>query len=161
MDFFSHCVCNEDLKATYRKLAMCFHPDKGGDPALMVELQKQYEAWQPKTYSQDKYQFNTINRNGANHNRNSTIPFDHPIRDEIRDLQGVIAQLEREKEQLIQQATYYCELAASKSRMIDEVAKEAKEYFDKLKAIEDRRKKEMIMNPYDRMIKAIKEWWVS
>ncbi len=47
MDFFSDCQNETQTKEVYRKLSKHFHPDKGGDSALQVELQKQYDNWNP------------------------------------------------------------------------------------------------------------------
>lgn len=47
MDFFCDCVSQEDTKKTFNKLAKCFHPDKGGNKDLMIELKRQYDNWSP------------------------------------------------------------------------------------------------------------------
>lgn len=48
MDFFTLCKNKTEAKSVFRKLSKCFHPDKGGQNDLMVELQKQFDAWTPK-----------------------------------------------------------------------------------------------------------------
>lgn len=85
MKFFSDCKSENEKKTIYRKLAKCFHPDKGGSVELMVELKKQYDEWKldsiyenilKEGFKQDQFSFKI--------NRHSTIPHDHPIHDEIR-----------------------------------------------------------------------------
>lgn len=44
MNFFNECKTEEERKALYRKLAKLFHPDRGGDCELLVELNKQYNS---------------------------------------------------------------------------------------------------------------------
>ena len=103
MDFFSECKDKEEAKKVYRTLAKCFHPDKGGNNELMLQLKQQYEKFEPKynnfnqkrtsfyeqVFDDAKYQFNRINRN-------SHIPFDHPIHDIVRGLNSRIEALERQ-----------------------------------------------------------------
>lgn len=77
MDFFSSCKTKEDAKKIFRQLAKMFHPDKSGDSTLMLELQRQHDAFDPnKTLHADipnnlnrgyewkrsSYTFNTTNR---------------------------------------------------------------------------------------------------
>lgn len=45
MKFFYGCTNEKEAKEIYRKLAKCFHPDKGGSDDLMIELKKQYDNW--------------------------------------------------------------------------------------------------------------------
>ena len=42
-DFFASCETPDDVRKTYRALAMKMHPDHGGDTAGMQELNRQYE----------------------------------------------------------------------------------------------------------------------
>jgi len=49
MKFFHGCTSAEEAKKTYRQLAKCFHPDKGGSTELMTKLQEQYESWDTPT----------------------------------------------------------------------------------------------------------------
>lgn len=51
MDFFSHCTTKEEARTVFKKLCKCFHPDKGGDETLMIELKKQYDNWHPSGHS--------------------------------------------------------------------------------------------------------------
>ena len=42
MKFFNECSTLEEVKATYKRLAMQNHPDRGGDTAVMQEINKEY-----------------------------------------------------------------------------------------------------------------------
>lgn len=42
MFYFKDCATLEDVKACYKKLAMQYHPDRGGDTATMQEINKEY-----------------------------------------------------------------------------------------------------------------------
>ena len=43
MQFFKNIETLEDLKKAYRKLAVEHHPDKGGDPEIMKQVNAAYE----------------------------------------------------------------------------------------------------------------------
>jgi len=43
MNWFSGCNTPEAIKIKYRKLAMQYHPDRGGDNATMPEINAQYQ----------------------------------------------------------------------------------------------------------------------
>ena len=43
MNFFENVKTLDELRKEYRRLAMIYHPDKGGDTALMQVLNNQYE----------------------------------------------------------------------------------------------------------------------
>ncbi len=42
MKWFNECKTVDEVKATYKKLAKEFHPDLGGDTAIMQEINKEY-----------------------------------------------------------------------------------------------------------------------
>ena len=43
MNYFFYCQTLQELKATYRRLAMTNHPDRGGDLEVMKKINTQYE----------------------------------------------------------------------------------------------------------------------
>ncbi len=57
MDFFSNCKTKEEAKATFKRLCKCFHPDKGGEEALMIELKRQYDVWNPMQKQMNTFNF--------------------------------------------------------------------------------------------------------
>jgi len=42
MKFFKDCNTIDEVKASYKRLAMLHHPDRGGDTATMQEINKEY-----------------------------------------------------------------------------------------------------------------------
>ena len=42
MKYFTNCKTLDELKAAYRKLALRFHPDHGGDTATMQQINNEY-----------------------------------------------------------------------------------------------------------------------
>lgn len=90
MDFFSDCKSKEEAKSTYKRLCKCFHPDKGGEESLMIELKKQYDAWDPYFQRADaphKFNFN-ITRNAL----------DNVYENKITELNRIIYKLRQESE---------------------------------------------------------------
>jgi len=85
MKFFTDCTTQEEAKKLYHKLAKLFHPDKGGDNEMMIELKKQYDAWDSHSYQNTPsgYQFNTI----------YTDRFDRPLAKENFNLKNQVASL--------------------------------------------------------------------
>lgn len=59
MDFFSKCKDKEEAKKTFHNLAKFFHPDKGGDSEMMIELKKQYDNFNPNLQKNDPLIFKT------------------------------------------------------------------------------------------------------
>jgi|HubBroStandDraft_2_1064218.scaffolds.fasta_scaffold34457_3 hypothetical protein len=45
MGWFDNCKTEDDAKLLFRKLAKLFHPDKGGDNDLMMQLQSHYDSF--------------------------------------------------------------------------------------------------------------------
>lgn len=43
MKYFNECKTLEEVKTTYRKLALKYHPDLGGDLAVMQEINREYK----------------------------------------------------------------------------------------------------------------------
>lgn len=44
MSYFSNCKTLDELKATYKRLALKYHPDCGGDVRIMQEVNAEYET---------------------------------------------------------------------------------------------------------------------
>ena len=42
-NFFINCTSIEDVKQLYKKLAMQYHPDKGGDTLTMQQINAEYQ----------------------------------------------------------------------------------------------------------------------
>ena len=42
MIYFKHCTTLDEVKATYRDLAMKNHPDRGGDTETMQAINREY-----------------------------------------------------------------------------------------------------------------------
>ena len=111
MDFFSACLGEDQVKETYRKLAMAFHPDRGGDPALMKELQKQYEFWaknsesrkdERKPYFNSSWPGSTQNYEGSR-SRTNTDSGERLAQERCRFLEGRNRQLQGENHAHVQQ----------------------------------------------------------
>lgn len=89
MDFFSNCKTKEEAKATFKRLCKCFHPDKGGEEALMIELTRQYDAWKP-SYEAQGYRFN-FSVNGG-----SGVYLNGVYEQKISELNGLVHHLRNE-----------------------------------------------------------------
>jgi hypothetical protein len=55
MKFFDECQTLDEVKSTYKKLAMLHHPDRGGDTATMQEINKEYAFASAKIASGAKF----------------------------------------------------------------------------------------------------------
>ena len=60
MSYFTRCETLNELKATYRRLALEHHPDRGGDTATMQAINAEYE----QAFSKLKAQYNAEAREG-------------------------------------------------------------------------------------------------
>lgn len=88
MRFFESCQNEKEVKEVYRKLAKCFHPDKGGNAELMVELEKQYADFKKGNISYSgSFGYGSRPTFG-------NVSFDHPLRQEIIALKDKIRELE-------------------------------------------------------------------
>lgn len=89
MDFFNDCKTQEEARFTYKRLCKHFHPDKGGEESLMIELTKQYEAWKP-SYEAQGYRFNfSVNERSRAH-------LNRVYEQKISELNGLIYHLRHE-----------------------------------------------------------------
>ena len=52
MKYFKDCKTLEELKKAYRKLAMKYHPDMGGDPEVMKAINNEYDELFPRLKDQ-------------------------------------------------------------------------------------------------------------
>lgn len=87
MDFFNDCKTQEEAKSTFKRLCKHFHPDKGGEESLMIELKSQYDRWKP-SYEAQGYKFNFI--------RNTTLSLDDVYEKKINELNGLVYRLRNE-----------------------------------------------------------------
>ncbi len=55
MKYFINCKTKEEAKKKYRDLAKRMHPDGGGDGKDMIELQRQYEAYEEPTMTEQQF----------------------------------------------------------------------------------------------------------
>ena len=62
MKWFKGLLSPDEIKLHYRKLAMEFHPDKGGDTAVMQEINNEYheslKALDTRIFNDHKYKYN-------------------------------------------------------------------------------------------------------
>lgn len=124
MDFFSDCKSQEEAKETFRRLCKCFHPDRGGEESLMVELKRQYDAW-PPSYQPHHLNF-TVHSSGL-----SSI-----YENKINELNRIIYQLRQEAELLRIHAAFDKDAynaEARKNRKLQEQMNELNEQLQKKK----------------------------
>ncbi len=152
MDFFNSCKDKEEAKKVYRNLCKHFHPDKGGDPELMKELQQQYEKFTPRNETEEfvdnlfhasrfygsnpGFEFNKIRRGN----------FDNPLYGEIRNLENKITELQRqlrvtdnrlnvEKNNLIVKEKYYEGIVKNLKKENEELYQEYDEEASKVEQL--------------------------
>ena len=87
MDFFNDCKTQEEAKSTFKRLCKHFHPDKGGEESLMIELKKQYDDWKP---SYEAHNFN------MKFTRHSNLSLDSVYEQKISELNGLVHRLRSE-----------------------------------------------------------------
>lgn len=102
MDFFNKCLTSQEASSLYHKLSKLFHPDRGGDNALMMELSRQYREWMPKGDGYQSFQkinpnINNVNtENLVNHYRNYVSILEKAVEkknEEIDDLYDQINEI--------------------------------------------------------------------
>ena len=150
MNFFNNCKTKEEAKKVFNKLAKHFHPDKGGDSDLMIELKKQYEQWDklgniPSGFDEySTFSFNKIHRNSPFskfHTFKQDIPFDHPIHHDLRTAKNEIVKLKEklyEKERQIARSDISLEILKKEYKESQESLLElGKRYECKLEEIKN------------------------
>lgn len=150
MNFFNNCKTKEEAKKVFNKLAKHFHPDKGGDSELMIELKKQYEQWNkfgnaPLDFDEySTFSFNKIHRNtpfSQFHTFKQDIPFDHPIHHDLRTAKHEIVKLKEklyEKERQIAKSDVSLEILKKEYKELQESLFElSKEYEFKLEEVKN------------------------
>lgn len=98
MDFFSKCLTKEDAKKVFHKLCMYFHPDKGGEQDLMIELKNQYNNWRPMDMSGKRHETDAFCYTFASGGFNTTTVGIYEKKLQERD--GTIFELRQQIEQL-------------------------------------------------------------
>src|SRR5690554_2696433 len=53
-DYFKDCTSLDEARKTYYRLAMKFHPDRGGDEELFKELANQFHSFRPSQFKYEK-----------------------------------------------------------------------------------------------------------
>lgn len=101
MNFFSECATEEEAKSVYYKLALHFHPDKGGDSDLMKMLIAQYDKWKSSRLNRSNSSPSYNSSRETSFKFNTIIPFDHPIHLLIKKLNSDITTLENKIKSLL------------------------------------------------------------
>ncbi len=138
MDFFSKCNTKEEAKATFKRLCKCFHPDKGGEEALMIELKSQYDTWKP-SYEAQGYKFNFV--------RNSTLSLDDVYEKKINELNGLVYHLRNELDALRSSNGFNNERLQAEVRAkyyFQDEARKQQDYCDNLNVQLEEKKQELI-----------------
>src|SRR5580704_8912229 len=106
MNYFANCYTIHEAKKRWLDLSQIHHPDKGGDLKVMVEINRQYDAFipsrpphsNPYSYSKNPYMHESNNpfsnpsfcarakREGFQ--SASGVPWDHPLYVELRELRS-------------------------------------------------------------------------
>ncbi len=108
MDFFNDCKTQDEAKKTYHLLVKHFHPDKGGDSNLMVELKEQYEKWSPS-----RFKFNKTNWQNQfpDHLNDDFNKFESRAdREYIALLENRIEKMNKENDQMYKDLGIYVEM---------------------------------------------------
>ncbi len=138
MDFFNDCKTQEEAKSTFKRLCKHFHPDKGGEESLMIELKKQFDAWEP-AFQSHKFNF-TINAD-------SGVYLNVVYEQKINELNGLVYHLRSELDALRANNGFNNERLQAEVRtkyyFQDEVKKK-QDYCDRLNAQLEEKKQELI-----------------
>jgi len=95
MKYFTSCRTIHEAKAEFRRLSKIHHPDVGGDPKIMSDVISEYDSFIPSAQPHDN-RFHAFASSKSNryqtHERpkftSTSIPFDHPIYVELRELRN-------------------------------------------------------------------------
>lgn len=147
MDFFSKCNTQEEAKATFKRLCKCFHPDKGGEEALMIDLKNQFDAWQPSYEAQrPKFKF-TVNGSSINNDWQDIIYNEkinelnrtlYHLRTELTELRLSLS-FEKDRTNAEIRAKYHFQDEMNKQKvLIDVLNKQLEEKREELKGERDR-----------------------
>jgi hypothetical protein len=93
MDFFNDCKTQEEAKSTFKRLCKHFHPDKGGEESLMIELKKQYDAWNPTCGIRTNFDFIKNPGYQFSFNKTSNHSLNVVYEEKINELNGLVHHL--------------------------------------------------------------------
>jgi len=96
MDFFNDCKNDRERRSRYHKLAKLFHPDRGGDSEIMMELTRQYEGMPShyEGYTPQSPHYNRLYEYARDlfSANQDLVHRTHVLRDRIKELEKQLAQ---------------------------------------------------------------------